>query len=78
MTTATLTSGGRVTIPAQIRASLGLREGDLIEFVEVEPGRFVIIPCTQPVQALKGLIRKPAKPVSIEAMSAAMAAHRLT
>ena len=30
---ATITSGGRVTIPARIRRRLGLEEGDAIDFV---------------------------------------------
>nr|WP_176704576.1 AbrB/MazE/SpoVT family DNA-binding domain-containing protein [Pseudomonas sp.]QDK64917.1 antitoxin PrlF [Pseudomonas sp.] len=73
MTTATLTSKGQVTIPVQIRASLGLGAGDRIEFVELERGKFAIMPSNHPVQALKGMIRKPVKPVSIEDMSAAIA-----
>ncbi len=75
MTTATLTSKGQVTIPVQIRASLGLGAGDRIEFVELERGKFAIMPSNHPVQALKGMIRKPVKPVSIEDMSAAIAAQ---
>jgi len=75
MTTATLTSKGQVTIPAQIRASLGLGAGDRIEFVELERGKFAIMPSNHPVQALKGMIRTPAKPVSIDDMNAAIAAQ---
>ncbi|MFJ2456680.1 AbrB/MazE/SpoVT family DNA-binding domain-containing protein [Pseudomonas protegens] len=75
MTTATLTSKGQVTIPVQIRASLGLGAGDRIEFVELESGKFAIMPSNHPVQALKGMIRKPVKPVSIEDMNAAIAAQ---
>jgi antitoxin PrlF len=75
MTTATLTSKGQVTIPAQIRASLGLGAGDRIEFVELERGKFAIMPSNHPVQALKGMIRKPVKPVSIDDMNAAIAAQ---
>jgi AbrB family looped-hinge helix DNA binding protein len=75
MTTATLTSKGQVTIPVQVRASLGLGAGDRIEFVELEPGKFAIMPSNQPVHALKGMVRKPLKPVSIEDMNAAIAAQ---
>jgi len=34
MTTATLTSKGQVTIPAKVRAGLGIEVGDQIEFME--------------------------------------------
>ena len=73
MTTATLTSKGQVTIPAAIRVALGLDSGSRIEFVEIEPGKFAITPATSPVQALKGMIKKPAKSVSIEEMNRAIA-----
>ena len=69
MSTATLTSKGRVTIPADVRQKLGIGPGDRIEFVEVEGG-FVIQPAIDDVRSLKGLLRKPAKPVSIEDMNA--------
>ena len=73
MATATLTSKGQITIPAVVRTALGVDSGDRVEFVEVTPGRFELVAATQPVTALKGLIRNPAKPVSIEAMNAAIA-----
>lgn len=72
MNTATLTSKGQVTIPAAVRAALGVDTGDRIEFVETKPGRFEVIAATLPVTALKGLIAKPAKPVSVNAMNAAI------
>ncbi|MBF7054653.1 AbrB/MazE/SpoVT family DNA-binding domain-containing protein [Halomonas sp. KAO] len=73
MTTSTLTSKGQVTIPAQVRASLGVGTGDRIEFVEVEKGKFTILAVNRPVQELKGMIRKPKRPVSIEEMNDAIA-----
>lgn len=69
MTTATVTSKGRITIPAAVRSTLGLRSGDRIEFVEVNPGQFAIIAAILPVTALKGLICKPETPVSIDEMN---------
>jgi antitoxin PrlF len=69
MATATLTSKGRITIPAQIRASLGLNTGDRIEFVAIGDGKFAIMAATHSARNLKGLIRKPAKAVSIEDMN---------
>jgi AbrB family looped-hinge helix DNA binding protein len=73
MAVATLTSKGQITIPARVRNALGLEAGDRVEFVEQGKGQFAIVAATRPVQELKGLIRKPAKPVSIEHMNAAIA-----
>ena len=73
MSTATITSKGQITIPAIVRNSLGVEAGDRVEFIEAEPGRFELVAATQPVTALKGLVRKPAAPVTIAAMSEAIA-----
>ena len=73
MSAATLTSKGQITIPAVVRAALSLDSGDRVEFVEIAPHQFAIIAANRPVTALKGLIRKPSQPVSIEAMNAAIA-----
>ena len=68
MSTATLTSKGQVTIPADVRQRLGLEAGDRIEFVEIDGG-YAIKPAIDDVRSLKGLLRKPAKPVGIEDMN---------
>jgi antitoxin PrlF len=74
MTTATITSKGQVTIPIAVRNDLGLSEGSRIEFVVNEiTGHYEVIPATKSVTALKGLVRKPGKPVSIEDMNLAIA-----
>lgn len=75
MSTATMTSKGQITIPAMVRSALGVEAGDRVEFVQVEPGRFELVAATLSVTALKGLIRKPAAPVTIAAMNAAIAAR---
>ena len=72
MSTATLTSKGQVTIPAKVRVSMGLAAGDRIEFIEMDDGTFTIMAATHSVKDLKGMIRKPANPVSIEDMNAAI------
>ncbi len=74
MTTATLTSKGQVTIPAEVRQRLGLESGDRIEFIEMDGG-YAIKPAIDDVRSLKGLLRKPAKPVSIEDMNATIRAR---
>ena len=73
MTTATLTSKGQITIPAEVRAALGVDAGDRVEFVEVAPGRYEFIAATRSVTALKGMFGKARKAVSIDEMNAAIA-----
>lgn len=75
MATATMTSKGQVTIPAVVRAALGVESGDRVEFVQVAPGRYELVAATQSVTSLKGMIRRPPKPVSVDDMNAAIAAQ---
>ena len=75
MTTATLTSKGQITIPSEVRQRMGLDAGDRIEFVELANGGFAIQPSIDDVRSLKGLLRKPAKPVSVEDMNTAIRAR---
>ncbi len=75
MATATVTSKGQITIPAPVRAALGLEAGSRIEFVEVEKGQYLIVAAIDEVQSLKGMLRKPHSPVSIEQMNEAIAAR---
>ena len=72
MTTSTMTTKGQVTIPLHVRRRLGLNSGDRVEFVESEDGSFAIKPAIDDVRSLKGLLRKPAKPVSVEDMKASV------
>lgn len=72
MATATLTGKGQITIPVEVRQALQLDAGDRVEFVEVEPGRFEIIPATRSVAALKGMFGKARRIVSTEEMNAAI------
>ncbi len=79
MPTATVTSKGQITIPAAVRASLGLRPGDRVEFVELPDGNFELIPATRSVQTLKGFFGPPPAPaVTIDEMArrAALAAAK--
>ncbi|MFA6058647.1 MAG: type II toxin-antitoxin system PrlF family antitoxin [Taibaiella sp.] len=73
MTTASITSKGQITIPADIRRYLSLNTGDRIEFLIESDGRVCFMPQTKDVQALKGMLKKPRKKVSIEDMNAAIA-----
>lgn len=73
MTTATLSTKGQITIPKDVRTRLGIDTGDRVEFVEIQDGVFQIVAATQDVQALKGIVPKPKKPVTIEQMNQAVA-----
>lgn len=73
MATATVTSKGQVTIPVSVRNALGLDAGSRIEFVELQKGQYTIVAANDSVQSLKGMLRKPASPVSIEQMNDAIA-----
>lgn len=75
MSTATVTSQGQITIPAAVRTLLGLEAGSRVEFVEIAKGQFAIVPATIPVRALKGMLRKPTSPFSIEQMHKVIAAQ---
>ena len=68
MATATLSSKGQITIPLAVRERLGVTTGDRVEFVELDDGGFALIPAVLEVTSLKGMVRKPRKPVSIEDM----------
>ena len=72
MVTATITSKGQITLPKEVREALGVGTGDRLEFVAEEKGVYKVIPATRDVKSLKGLISKPAKPVSVEDMNRAI------
>ena len=73
MTTATLSSRGQITIPADVRRTLGVQTGDRVEFVEIQPGRFELVAVTRSVRELKGMLGKPARTLSIEDMNRVIA-----
>ncbi|HEX3063249.1 MAG TPA: AbrB/MazE/SpoVT family DNA-binding domain-containing protein [Usitatibacter sp.] len=73
MATATITSKGQITIPKEVREALGVGTGDRVEFVAEEKGVYKVVAATRDVRHLKGLVAKPAKPVTLEAMKLAIA-----
>ena len=74
MSSVTLTSKGRITIPVTVRTALGIDVGSRIEFVELESGQFMIVPAVIPIQTLKGVLRRPLAPVTIEQMNMSITA----
>jgi antitoxin PrlF len=75
MATAALTSKGQITIPIEVREELGLKAGDRIEFVKSEGGKFFIQPKKGSIMNLRGMFKGTGKPVSVEEMDEAIAAH---
>ncbi len=73
MSTATLTSKGQITLPAELRRVLSLESGDRIEFFRQADGVYGLRPLTGSVRDLKGIVPKPAKRVSIVQMDRAIA-----
>jgi AbrB family looped-hinge helix DNA binding protein len=73
VTTATLTSKGQITIPADVRRALNVQTGDRVEFVQVQPGRFELVAATRSVRELKGMFGKPVRSLTIDDMNRVVA-----
>jgi antitoxin PrlF len=71
MPTATVTSKGQVTIPAEVRRALGLRSGSRLDFIR-HGDVYEIAVVSGSVRSLKGLISAQS-PVSLEDMDDAIA-----
>jgi antitoxin PrlF len=77
MSTAKLTSKGRITLPLAVRAALGLSAGQKIEFLP-EGDSFRVVALRTDVAVLRGRFAgRVKKPVSIAAMDAVIAAGSL-
>jgi AbrB family looped-hinge helix DNA binding protein len=73
MPQATLTSKGQITLPKEVRESLGVGTGDRVDFVETAKGVYTVVAAARDIRDLKGLIAKPTRPVTVEAMRRAIA-----
>ena len=69
---ATITTKGQVTLPKPIRDKLHLKPGDKIDFT-LENDGLRVTPVTAPVTQLKGMLPKPAVPISLQEMDEAIA-----
>ena len=76
MITVPVTSKGQIVVPRDIREHLGITQGTGLRIV-VEAGGLRLIPQQSDVSILKGRLRKPTKPVSIEEMNQTIKARRL-
>lgn len=68
MTTATISAKGQVTIAAEVLKALSVGAGDRLEFVQIEPGQFLLVAANRSVTELRGMFGKPVNEVSIEDM----------
>ena len=72
MSASTLTSKGQTTIPKDIRRHLRLKPGDRMEFIIEADGQVTMLPASVDAAALKGILPKPKRPVSLEDMERAI------
>ena len=72
MSTSTVTSKGQTTIPKDVRKRLNLHPGDRLEFVIDEDGRVLVLPASVDASELAGILKRPAKPVSVATMNQAI------
>jgi AbrB family looped-hinge helix DNA binding protein len=68
---ATLSSKGQATIPKAVRERLQIKPGDRFKFF-FHPDGVMILPKI-PTARLKGMIPKPARPLTLEQMDRAIA-----
>lgn len=70
MTEATMTSKGQVTIPANIRRSLGLTAQDRVTFTPMPDGTVVLRAKTKSINELRGMLKAAAgTTVTVDEMS---------
>ena len=72
MSTSILTSKGQITIPKDIRNRLNLHPGDRLEFVIDEDGRVLVLPASIDASESAGMLKAPARRVSVEDMNRAI------
>jgi AbrB family looped-hinge helix DNA binding protein len=68
-----ITAKGQATIPKAIREHLRLKPGDRVKFFVHPDGSVVLLP-KLPASALRGIVKRRRRPVTIEEMSAAASA----
>jgi AbrB family looped-hinge helix DNA binding protein len=73
MPTATVTSKGQITIPAEVRKALRLEPGTQIQFFAGENGKYFFQPRTGSIRDLEGCVPKLDHIVTIEEMNEGIA-----
>lgn len=69
----TVTSKGQVTIPKKVREHLGIKPGDRLEFHIDETGNVHLESGNKSIRALKGILPRPERALTLEKMNEAIA-----
>lgn len=72
MPKATLTSKGQITLPVEVRRALRVDAGDSLIFEQKGDDAFLIRAASGDIRRLRGVVRAPSTPVTLEAMDAAI------
>jgi antitoxin PrlF len=75
MQSAKVTSKGQITIPIEVRSSMGLEPGTRVLFFQNAEGDFIMRPQTGTVMDLRGCLAGFAVPKTDEEMNALIAKH---
>ena len=68
MPTATLTSKGQITIPAELRVRMHLQPGDQLDFWESNTSQLLLAPRKRSLDDFFGVLQSDAAPLSVEEM----------
>lgn len=72
----TLTSNGQMTLPSAMRNQLGLEVGDQLSVTVLDTESIVLKRrVSRPISALRSLLPKPAKALTVEEMDAGVSAY---
>ena len=69
---ARVNSKGEITLPESVLERLGVKAGDQVEFVQYGKGVVLLRSIARDIRALKGIVPKPAKSISVETMTLAI------
>lgn len=75
---ATITSKGQVTLPAEARRRLNLVTGMKLQFIVINDEKLEVIPVTETVSSLCGMVPKPKARLSLADMEKAIAEGALS
>ena len=68
----TLSSKGQLTLPKKIRQQLRLKTGDRLQLSINAEGNLELTPVLHSIKNLKGLLKAPSKPATLDDMEAAI------
>ena len=57
ISSAKVTSKGQITLPVKLRAELGLKPGDRLDFERNKKGRIEMVPRTRTLADLRGIVK---------------------